>query len=231
LVKAFSQSDEADLRLRLKQVFGEVHSFTALFKDKQREMLRSFTNSVMTEVEAAHHQVYERHAELMRLLIDAGLPLPRGFRASAESAVNTFLRDAFAVDEPEPGRVDRVLKEAKSLGIALDAATLEFVLRKRIETMAEGVAAHFANIHSIARLQKAVALLHSLPFSVDLWWVQTLSHKWIGEAYGSFLEKAEKGDKDAQAWTAQVAALSEQLRFLSPGGPVEVVPVTSPASP
>jgi alpha-amylase/alpha-mannosidase (GH57 family) len=226
LVDAFSQSDEADLRFRLRQVFSEVHSFTALFKDRQREMLGFLANSVMAEVEAAHRQIYGHHVELMRLLIDAGMPLPRDFRASAESALNSLLRDAFVVEELEPGRVDRVLIEAKSLGIVLDAATLEFVLRKRIETLAEVVAADFANIHSIARLQKAVSLLHSLPFTVDLWWVQTLCHKWIAEAYRSFLEKAEKGDKEAQAWTVQVAALSEQLRFLSLGGSVLALPAT-----
>ena len=157
------------------------------------------------------------------------MPLPRDLRASADSALNSFLRDAFAADEPEPGQVDQVLKDAKTLGIALDAATLEFGLRKRIETMAEVVAADFTNIHSIARLQKAAALLHSLPFPVDLWWVQTLCHKWIGEAYGDFLKKAERGDKHAEAWIAQVAALSEQLGFLSADGAVEALPVTSPA--
>ena len=228
LVGEFSRSDEADLRFRLQEAFGAVHSFTALFKDKQREILGFRSNSVMAEVEAAHRQIYERHAELMRLLIDSGTPLPRDFRASAESALNSLLRDAFAFDEAEPGRVDRVLKEAKTLGIVLDATTLEIVLRRRVETMAELVAADFANIHSIARLQKAVALLRSLPFSVDLWWVQTLCHKWITESYGSFFEKAEKGDKDAQAWIAQVTALSEQLRFLILGGTVSTLPATSP---
>ena len=157
LVDAFSQSAGDDLRVRLKQVFGEVHSFTSLFKDRQREILGFLSNSVITEVEATHRQIYERHAELMRLVIDSGMPLPRDFRASAESTLNSFLRDAFAVDEPEPGRVDRVLKEAKTLGIALDATTLEFVLRKRIETMAEAVPADFTNINSIARLQKALS--------------------------------------------------------------------------
>ena len=56
-----------------------------------------------------------------------------------------------------------------------------------------------------------------------------IDRKWIGEAYGSFLEKAEKGDKDAQAWTVQVAALSEQLGFLSPGGSVEALPAAPTA--
>jgi alpha-amylase/alpha-mannosidase (GH57 family) len=231
LVDAFSQSDDADLRVRLKHVFGEVHSFTALFKDRQRKMLGFLSNSAVAEIEAAHRQIYERHAELMRLLIDSGMPLPRDFRASAESALNSFLREAVAVDEPEAGRVERVLKEAKALGIALDAATLEFVVKKKIESMAEVAATDFANIVSVVRLQKAVALLRSLPFPVDLWWVQTLCYKWIGEAYGGFLEKAEKGNKDAQAWTAQVAVLSEQLGFLSPDGSVEVLRPASPPLP
>jgi alpha-amylase/alpha-mannosidase (GH57 family) len=231
LVDAFSYSNEAELCSRLKQVFGDVHSLKALFKDRQRKILGLLSNSVMAEVEAAHRQIYERHVEFMRVLIDSGMPLPKSFRASAESALNSFLRDAFAADEPEPDRVDRVLKETKILGIALDAATLEFVLRKRIETMAEAVAADVADIHSIARLQKAVALARSLPFAVDLWWVQTLCHNWIGEAYNNFLSQAESGDLDAEAWTAQVAALSEQLLFLNPvGQPVEVLRAASQGS-
>ena len=224
LVDAFSRSSEAtDLCSRLKQVFGDVHSLKALFKDRQRETLGLLSNSAMAEVEAAHRQIYERHAEFMRLLIDSGMPLPQSFRASAKSALNSILRDAFAADDPEPDQVDRVLQETKTLGIALDAATLGFVLRKKIETMAEAVAADVADIRSIGRLQKAVALARSLPFPVDLWWVQTFCHKWIAEAYGNFLSKAESGDQDAQAWTAQVAALSEQLLFVHPvEQPVEV---------
>jgi len=229
LLDAFSHSGEADLSSRLKQVFGEVHSLKALFKDRQRELLGRLSNSVMAEVEAAQRQIYERHAELMRLLIDSGMPLPRDLRASAESALNGLLRDAFAAGDPEPDQVDRVLKETRTLGIALDAAALGFVLRKRIESMAEVVAADFTDIHSIARLQKTVALVRSLPFPVDLWWAQTLCHKWIGEVYGNFLSKAESGDKDAQDWTEQVAALSEQLMFLNPGASAEVLPAAPSA--
>jgi hypothetical protein len=52
---------------------------------------------------------------------------------------------------------------------------------------------------------------------VDLWWVQTLCHEWIGQAYCEFLSKADAGDKNAQVWISQVSALSEQLLFLRPG--------------
>jgi hypothetical protein len=221
LIEAFLQdgkNDEAEIRSRLKQVFGNVHSLQALFRDEQRRVLSVLANSVLAEVDAAHRQVYERHAEFMRFLTSSGMPLPKSFQASARSALNSFLRDALAADELRTDRVHSLLGEVKALEIILDAATLGFVMRKRIEKMAEAVAANLADVRQIEQLQKAVALARSLPFAVDLWWVQTLCHEWIEQAYGAFLSNANAGDKNAQAWISAVAALSEQLLFLHPCG-------------
>jgi hypothetical protein len=79
--------------------------------------------------------------------------------------------------------------------------------------MAEITVANVADLQLIARLRKAVNLARSLPFSVNIWWVQNLCHERITRAYNEFLSKAEAGDRDAQAWISQVAELSEELRF------------------
>ena len=213
LVEAFPQSSNADLRSLLKEMFGETHSLQALFKDQQRKILGILSNSVLAEVEAAHRQIYNRHAELMRFLISSGVPLPKGFRASAESALNSLLRDAFAKDELEPERIHSLLQQAKAVHIDWDASALEFALRRRIEAMAEVVVSNLADLPSIARLQKVVHLARSLPFQVNIWWVQTLCHDRIMEAYNEFLPKAAAGDADAQAWISQVTGLSEELSF------------------
>jgi hypothetical protein len=154
----------------------------------------------------------------MRLLMNFGMPLPNSLRASAESALNSLLREVFAGDELDADRALHLLREAKALGIALDAATLEFVLRKRIERMTEALTANAASSGSIARLQKWVALARSLPFAVDLWWVQTLCHGWMEQAYGRFLSQADTGDPEARASMEQMNALSEQLLFAHPPG-------------
>jgi alpha-amylase/alpha-mannosidase (GH57 family) len=213
LVEAFPQSSDADMRSLVKQAFGDIHSLQALFKDQQRKILGILSNSVLAEVEASHRQIYQRHAELMRFLISSGVPLPKGFRASAESALNSLLRDAFAGDELEPERIHGLLQEAKAVHIDLDASTLEFALRRRMEAMAEVFVANVADLPSIGRLRKAVNLARSLPFSVNIWWVQNLCHERITRAYNEFLSKAEAGDEDAQAWISQVTELSEELRF------------------
>jgi len=217
LATRFSQPDKADLRSQLEQVFGEIHSIDALFKDQRRTTLTVLSNSVLAEVEAAHRQIYERHAQFMRVLMEAGMPLPKSFSASAECALNSLLRDALALDEPQPDHIGRILKDAKALGVELDTATLGFALGKRMETIAEFVAANVTDIPAITRLNKMVSLARSLPFPVDLWWVQTLCHKWMVDSYDSFLAKTEAGDQKAELWTAQVGELAHQLRFAKPG--------------
>jgi hypothetical protein len=79
------------------------------------------------------------------------------------------------------------------------------------------VANNVADVRAIEQLQKVVALARSLPFPVDLWWVQTLCYEWIGQANCDFLSKADPGDKHVQVWISQIAALSEQLLFSRPG--------------
>jgi|SRR5215469_1400187 len=217
LANTFSQGDKQDLRDQVKQVFGNIHSIDALFKDEQRMTLSRLANSVMAEVDAAHRQIYQRHAKLMRLLIDVGMPLPGSFCASAESALNGLLRDVFALDQPEPESVSRILKEAKALGIELDTGALGFALGKKIEAIGEQVATNFTDISAITRLSKMVSLAHSLPFPVNLWSVQTLCHGWITGAYEKFIPKAKLGDETLELWKRQVSRLAEELLFAPPG--------------
>jgi hypothetical protein len=161
----------------------------------------------------------------MRFLTSSGMPLPKSFQASARSALNSFLRDALVAEELKPDHVRSLLAEVQALEILLDTATLEFVMRKRMERMAEAVATNVADVGPIEKLRKIVTLSHSLPFAVNLWWVQTLCHEWMGQAYGEFLAKADAGDKSAQVWISEVSALSEQLLFVHPGGEtIEVRP-------
>ena len=216
LREVFARGSESEIVSILRRVYGEVHSLQALFKDEQRKVLAFLSNSVVAEVEAAHRQIYQRHAELMGFLSGSGMPLPKGLRASANSALNSLLRDALASEELELDRVTPLLDEAKSLEIVLDAATLEFVLRKRIESKAEALSANVADLCSIERLRKEVAFIRSLPFKVNLWSVQTCCHEWIGKSYAKFLAKAEAADSEARAWISEVSLLSDQLDFLHP---------------
>jgi alpha-amylase/alpha-mannosidase (GH57 family) len=219
LVEVLAHCDGSEIQSRLRRVFGDhILSLQALFRDEQRKILDALSDSVLAEVEAAHRELYHRHADLMRFLIRSGLPLPKSFRTSAEFALNSLLREAFANGDLDPNRIQHLLAEARAVEIDLDVATLEFALRHRIEQMANVAAAHVADLSSIERLKKAVTLARSLPFTLDLWWVRNLCHEKIGEAYSEFLARAEQGDQPAQAWVKQVDELSDELLFAYPVG-------------
>ena len=77
-------------------------------------------------------------------------------------------------------------------------------------------AAKGGDLRSIEQLHKAVALSRTLPFPVNLWWVQNLCHEWMGRVYADFRSKAANGNAEAQAWLAHLTALAEHLQFLLP---------------
>ncbi|MBV9182086.1 MAG: DUF3536 domain-containing protein, partial [Acidobacteria bacterium] len=218
LVDALPRLNQPELREQIQQCFGNVYGLESLFKDPQRKILTTLSNAVMAEVDAAHRQVYEHHSDFIHLLIRSEMPLPTSLRASAESALNSRLREALAESELRSDDVHRLLEESTALGITLDAATLEYVLRKRLERMAEIVTASMAGCDAIRKLQEAVALARAMPFPVDLWWVQTLCYGWIDQACSNLLAQQDRGEPAAKAALEQICALSEQLLFAPVAG-------------
>jgi alpha-amylase/alpha-mannosidase (GH57 family) len=218
LVEAFPQSSAVETRRHLEQIFGDLCSLHALLHDEQRRILALLSNSVLAEIEAAHRQVYGRHGDYMRFLNSLGIPLPRSLRASAEFALNSQLREAFCREELNPERIHSLLQESKELNVELDVATLEFTLRGRIGAIAESAVVQSADPALLEHLKRAVKLARSLPFPVNLWWVQNLHHERLAQAYNQLLPQADKGDQQAQAWVTQFAELSDQLSFSLPTG-------------
>ena len=64
----------------LRKSFGKIPIPCArLFKDEQRKILDLILAPLMAEAEAAHIQLYEQNADLMRFLVDLRIPLPKSF--------------------------------------------------------------------------------------------------------------------------------------------------------
>jgi hypothetical protein len=127
---------------RLDEVFGnDPDSLHSLFKDEQRTMLELILAPLVAEAEAAHIKLYTRNADLMRVLTELQMPLPKTLRASAEFALNHHLRTEFLGDEPNLQRVAPLIEEARAVNVSLDVPTLEYALRSRLEQMAERLSA------------------------------------------------------------------------------------------
>jgi len=223
----FERGDFPELIRAVDTNFGAgIYTLKLLFRDEQRKILRIILESTMDEAEAAYRQLYENHAPLMRFMADLGMPQPRRLQAAAEFTLNAELRRAFEARQLDLEHVRARLAEASALGIPLHDASLEFALRRRIETIAEEFAEQPAELPLLEALETASVLAALLPFEVNLWAAQNIYYEVLLDRYGGFREKAEQGDAEAREWIQHFQQLGGLLRMRVEAG----APAAEPAA-
>jgi hypothetical protein len=100
--------------------------------------------------------------------------------------------------------------------VTLDAATLEYSIRKRLEGMARAFSEDPIDMSRLQELASAVALLKALPFKVNLWTVQNLCYEIIQSSYDERRNRAANGDEMAQDWLNHFNPLVESLSLIIP---------------
>src|SRR5262249_25081519 len=97
--------------------------------------------------------------------------------------------------------------------VALDAATLEFTLRRSIERIAARLLEGPSDLGTLETLEGVVGLVRTLPFEVSLWKAQNVCYE-LGQAvYPEILSKSERPEEDeqARAWVKHFTGLAEKL--------------------
>jgi hypothetical protein len=170
--KAFSRADAPQTLRILDEVFGHTYSLQSLFKDEQRAILNQILGSTLEEAESAYRQFYEHNAPLMRYLGEMKTPLPKEMQSAAQFALNGILRRSFEGGDMDFPRLRALIEDAQRTGIELDTTTLEFTLRKTLESLTERLQQRPFDAALITQLTQLVEFARSLPFVVNLWNVQ-----------------------------------------------------------
>jgi alpha-amylase/alpha-mannosidase (GH57 family) len=212
LTDAFSKADTAEVIRLLDEGFGRrIYSLRSLFRDEQRKIVNLVLQETLAEAASAYRGLYENHAPLMKFLNALGIPLPKAFLAAAELALNTQLRQAFQRPELDLQVIRSLLKEASGMNVSLDAATLEYTLRRRLEECAAEFASAAAESAAAEKLNSLLDLAASLPFAVNLWDVQNICFAPLTKAYEQLRRSAEAGDGEVQTRLGTLRALADKL--------------------
>jgi len=139
-----------------------------------------------------------------------GNPMPREFTAAMEYAVNTLLRRACSGEQLDGERIRSLLREARASNISLDRTTLEFLIRKRIETLSAQISADPGSIEKIQTLRATLSTGSQMPFGINLWSAQNHVYALRSSLLPKMRRKALK-DSRAQAWMEEFLGLCEQL--------------------
>ena len=209
---AFDRADTPEVLGLLQLSFEKnIYSLKSLFRDDQKNILNIILGADLAEAESSLLRQYEQEAPLMRFLADLHVEQPKLFRTLAEFAVNNRLREALGADNIASERVEGLLQEARTMDVALDTATLEFVVRRQTEKTARAFWTNPRDLDGLKRLDSAVRLARNLPFAVNLWQVQTLCAQKMNGTFGEMRTLSEQGDEAAKEWIGHMTTLARSL--------------------
>ena len=212
IVEPFMRADLTAALREMDRCFGgSHHSLHSLFRDEQRNVLKTILAANLQEAEALYRQIYEPREVLMRFLTDLGIPQPKGFSAAADFVLNNQLRAALEQPGIEVKRVISLLESARLEGVSLETAVLEFTCRQSLERLAAGLAAE-PSLAALEQFHEAMSVLPHLPFTVDLWQVQNYYFQLLKQHYPP--ETAL--DESARRWIACFRDLGRMLRVKVP---------------
>jgi hypothetical protein len=215
LIDGFSKADTAAVIRILDEEFHEhSYSLSSLFRDEQRKIVGLLLNDSLTSAAAAYRNIYENQAPLIRFLNSLNIPVPAAFKAAADVAINSQLRQAFERPDLDADNIQSYLKEAATSRVPLDTTTLEFTIRKRLEEQAARFAERPDDMENLQRFRKQLELAQTLPFPVTLWEVQNISYAPLMKAIEQRRLAAENSDPEATTWMKELTALRDGLRIL-----------------
>jgi alpha-amylase/alpha-mannosidase (GH57 family) len=217
LVNAFAQAETAEVIRLLDQVYGKhMFSLRQLFRDEQRKIANLILADSVNSAAAVYRTFFESQAPLIRFLNGLDIPVPNALKSAAEIALNNQLQQALDKPELDFDLIRGLLREAASEKITLDATTLEYKVRRRLEADAAAFAADPSDLAAAERMMKLMELFPSLPFPVTLWEAQNLSFRPLVTAYQQNGWHAQNPDPAALQRHEELKRLASQLHILLP---------------
>lgn len=212
-VQLFQAADLPGIIRFLDQQFrAATYSLHSLFREEQRRILEMVLEGRLRQTEAAHRQLFQSHAPLLRVLGSLNIPLPRAVLASVDFVLNTDLRETFSSEWPDLSRARRLLNEANSWkAVELDVDRLGYTLRITIERRLAATLRGPQDAEAVYKLTQLVAFARESPFPVDFSRCQNLydvARREIREDANSYA-----ADPAVLAWLSRFDELGRELLF------------------
>lgn len=210
----FGRADFAEDIRRLDREFGTLtYSLRSLFLDEQRRIVDLILKPTSAEAQAVYRQIYERHAQFMHFLAAIYAPLPQVLRAAAEATLNDDLYRALGAEPLDTEHIRSVLEEARALHIELNRVGAGYILRQRIERLAERFRQENTDMSILDRLEAKARLARSqdFGFEIDLWEAQNIYYQILQTVYPDVRNRADQGDQNARKWADTFVLLGERL--------------------
>jgi len=212
ITEAFERGDFAEVVRVVDKAYGSgSYTLKFLFRDEQRKIVNQILDSALEEAEHVYRQLYTNRAPLMRFVTALGVPPIRRFQVAAEFTLNSDILKTIESDNLNIQEMQTLLEEAKRTGIPLDGTTLEFALRKKLQSVAAQFHANPQDLNLLESLDSAVGLANSAPFRVHYWTVQNIYFDILKNVYPQIRDRKADPPLDFERWLALFRSLGARL--------------------
>jgi hypothetical protein len=210
LTEAFDRGDFPEVvRLFDKHFSNSVYTLRSLSPDEQRRIMDRVLENTLTETESVYRRVYQGRAPLIRFVTDLGIPVPEVLRATSSVVLKADLREAFAQDELDFGRIEALLSDARNADVDLNGGLLARTLEKKLESMTERLFENPADLTLLDMLSAGVSLSQSLGFETGLRRVQNFYYEMYKWVYPEMRNRSDNAD--VSRWLALFVPLGKKL--------------------
>lgn len=216
VIGAFECADFATI-IRLMDIHFGMHTYSLrdLFRDEQRHILNLIIAGTLQEFEEKFFTLFENNRRLMGFLRETGMPVPRRFMTTAETALNLELQKIFTADAIHMERLREVVAAVGEWHVVMDDVKLEFIIRRRLEGAMLALLEKPEDASLMAVVLQLVEAIAALPIVVNLWQIQNIYVAllrfplWQRDAGGG------PGDEGG-VWSRAIMDLGERLNFNVP---------------
>ncbi len=215
----FDRAEFTEILRKLDRFFANsIYSLNSLLRDGQRKILNRILQSKVDDALRVYHSLYQQNVPLMRFLNGSSTPCPQALRTAGKLALNGSLKFEFGRDVLDHDAIQDLLKEADLAGIPLDADSLEYTLRKNLETKAAWFDKSPEDFDLLKRIDTSIDLVYQLPFHVNLRTLQNIFYDVSRRMFPDYRRKTLQGDQTAALWLNQVETICEKLHIRMPEG-------------
>jgi hypothetical protein len=191
------------------------YSLKDLFRDEQRHILRRIIAGTRQEFENKFISLYENSKSLMGFVRETGMPVPRYFMTTAETALNLKLQKMFT---SETINLDRLKEDAGEIGswqVEVDTVALEFIIRRRTEKTMAALLDEPDNAGLFSEVLVLLEAIMSIPVAVNLWQTQNMYWTML-QSRASEIRAGDADTADRETWSSAVVELGQLLFFNVP---------------
>lgn len=214
VTSAFNKGLYTEIVLLMDKHLGHHHySLSSLFRDEQRKILKVIFEQSMQESLESYQSMFDRTRPLMEFVQDFGMPVPDLFTMASQPALTASLRKELTQEEIDTEAAQRIIDQIKKFNVPMETADNEYFLRRHAESLTRAFREDPDDLKLMAKVQKYMDLLNSIPVPIVLWQVQNDYYLLAKTVYPDYVAKSKGGDEGAGIWLEAFRKLGETFRF------------------